>query len=68
MGTPKLPSEKRKYIEAFGEFDNCYSANSRTIPSEEDTPSGKRVYTLSLSQQPDWFAVEAIEQARRRLR
>lgn len=68
MGTPKLPSEKRKYIEAFGEFDNCYSANSRTVPSQDETPSGKRVHTLSLSQQPDQFAVEAIEQAKRRLR
>lgn len=68
MGTPKLPSEKRKYIEAFGEFDDCYSANSRTAPSEGKTPSGKRVYVLSLSQQPDPFAAEAIEQAKRRLR
>jgi len=68
MGTPALPSEKRKYIEAFGEFDNCYSANSRTVPSEDETVSGKRIYTLSLSRQPDQFAVEAIEQGLRRPR
>jgi hypothetical protein len=68
LGTPKSPSEKRKYIEAFGEFDNCYSGNSRTVPSEEETHSGKRIYTLSLSRQPDYFAAEVIEQAKRRLR
>lgn len=67
LGTPKLPSEKRRYVEVFGEFDNCYSGNSRTVASENETPSGKRIHVLSLDQQPDQFALEAIQQAKRRL-
>lgn len=66
LGTPKSPSEKRRYVEAFGEFDNCHSGNSRTAPSENETPSGKRIYVLDLGKQPDRFALEVIEQAKRR--
>ncbi|MGH7813863.1 MAG: BsaWI family type II restriction enzyme [Candidatus Binataceae bacterium] len=56
LGTPDAPSDKRKYIEQHGSFDNCYSANSRTVPSRGITPSGKRIYTLNLLEQPDQFA------------
>ncbi len=60
LGTPEEPSEKRKYVEEHGDFDNCYSANSRSVPSTGATRSGKRVITLSLSQQPDGFAADVI--------
>ena|GEM_PF-6098802 len=63
FGSPTEPSEKRKYIEQHGEFDNCYSANCRTIPSVPTTPSGKRIYTLELSRQPDQFARDTIARA-----
>jgi len=64
LGSPQSPSDKRQYIEQHGDFDNCYSANSRTVPSQSVTPSGKRVYTLNLSKQPDQFAQDVIARAR----
>ena len=48
LGTPETPSDKRKYIEHHGEFDLCLSYNSRTVPSPEQTPSGKRIFTVVL--------------------
>lgn len=60
FGRPEKPSDKRKYIENHGDFDNCYSANSRTIPSSNTTPSGKKVYRLNMSVQPDQFAKDII--------
>lgn len=53
---------KRNYFERDGQFDNCYSYNLRTIPSEGDTPSGKRIYRLSFSDpKPDQFMQDVIE-------
>jgi hypothetical protein len=66
LGTPKQPSEKRRYIEEHGDFDNCYSANERSAPSDATTPSGKRVYRINLSKQPDQFARDLIARARAR--
>lgn len=63
LGSPKSPSDKRRYIEEHGDFDNCYSGNLRTAPSESSTPSGKKVYQLNLSKQPDDFAEEVIRRA-----
>jgi len=60
LGSPDSPSEKRKYIEDHADFDNCYSANLRSVPSERQTTSGKRIYTLKLSEQPDRFASDVI--------
>ena len=71
FGSLAIPSEKRRYIEEHGEFDSCYAANSRSIPSAAVTPSGKRIYTIRLSDQPDQFAQDVISRAivaRRRLR
>ena len=48
LGTPEAPSDKRTYIENHGSFDLCVSYNSRTIPSLDSTPSGKRIFTVSL--------------------
>lgn len=48
---------KRAYIEEDGQFDALFSFNLRTPPSPLRTPSGKRIYTLSLSErQPDALA------------
>ena len=53
---------KRNYFERHGQFDNCYSYNLRTIPTEGDTPSGKRIYTLSFSDpKPDQFMRDVID-------
>ncbi|MGZ8847300.1 MAG: BsaWI family type II restriction enzyme [Pyrinomonadaceae bacterium] len=63
FGSLAIPSEKRRYIEEHGEFDSCYSANSRSIPSDPVTPSGRRIYTIRLSDQPDQFAQDVIARA-----
>jgi BsaWI restriction endonuclease type 2 len=43
---------KRNYIEVAGQFDGLFSFNLRTPPSETTTPSGKRIHTMSLHDQP----------------
>lgn len=49
---------KRNYVESSGQFDGLFSFNLRTPPSRENTPSGKRIYTMSLSErQPDQFVM-----------
>lgn len=60
LGSREAPSEKRRYIEEHGDFDNCYSANRRSVPSAGSTASGRRIYTLNLSEQPDQFASDVI--------
>lgn len=60
LGTHTSPSEKRKYVEEHGDFDNCYTANRRSEPSIGATTSGKRIITLVLSKQPDQFARDII--------
>ncbi|MCY3536309.1 MAG: hypothetical protein F4162_03405 [Synechococcus sp. SB0676_bin_10] len=45
---------KRNYVEVNGQFDALFSFNCRTPESSAQTPSGKRIYTLCLSEdQPD---------------
>lgn len=45
---------KRNYVEINGQFDGLFSFNLRTPESPARTPSGKRIHTLSLSEdQPD---------------
>jgi hypothetical protein len=45
---------KRSYIEIAGQFDGLFSFNLRTPPSQGTTPSGKRIYTMSLhDESPD---------------
>lgn len=61
LGSPARPSEKRKYVEQHGAFDNCYSFNSRTEPSTGATPSGKRVFTLNMKGRPDRFVQDTLE-------
>jgi len=63
LGTPADPSDKRRYIEEHGDFDGCYSANSRTAASAQRTPSGRRIVTLNLLEQPDEFVRDVIARA-----
>ena len=45
---------KRNYVEVNGQFDGLFSFNLRTPESPAHTPSGKRIFTLSLCEnQPD---------------
>ncbi|MGH9957960.1 MAG: BsaWI family type II restriction enzyme [Pyrinomonadaceae bacterium] len=60
FGTLAAPSEKRRYIEEHGEFHAAYTTNNRSVPSPEVTPSGKRIFAINLSNQPDQFAQDVI--------
>lgn len=60
LGTPQRPSEKRKYIEQHGSFDDCYSYNQRTQPSVGSTPSGKRIQVLQLAGAADQFVADCV--------
>jgi hypothetical protein len=66
LGAPDSPSEKRKYVEEHGDFDHCYSANTRSVPSAGKTRSGKRVIVLDLARQPDQFAKDVTAAAARK--
>lgn len=68
LGSPDSPSEKRKYIEVHGDFDNCYTANTRSIASGAKTKSGNRIVVLNLAKQPDQFAQDIIAAAKKRPR
>lgn len=61
LGTPEKPSEKRKYIEEHGSFDNCYVYNTRSIPSQEITNSGKYIYILKFDCGNDRFVDDVID-------
>lgn len=53
---------KRNYIEVDGQFDGLFSFNLRTPPSPPMTPSGKRIYTMSLhEEQPDQLVSFLLE-------
>ena len=66
LGTHASPSEKRKYVEVHGDFDHCYTANTRSIASSPKTKSGKRVIVRDLAHQPDQFAKDIIAAAKLR--
>jgi len=68
LGSPESPSEKRKYVEVHGDFDNCYTANTRSAPSGSKTKSGKRIIVLNLANQPDQFAQDVIAAAAKKRR
>lgn len=63
LGTPEVPTVKRKYVEEHGDFDHIFSANARTVPSSDKTKSGKRVIRIDPATQPDPFAQEVITRA-----
>jgi hypothetical protein len=53
--------DKRRYFEIAGQFNGCFSFNLRTQPSAETTPSGSKIYSLSLSEpQPDILVQEIV--------
>ncbi len=57
--------QKRQYIELKGQFDGLFSFNLRTPPSPASTPSGKRIYTMSMhEQQPDQLVRFLVERWR----
>ncbi len=64
LGSPSSPSEKRKYIEEHGSFDNCYSYNLRSVASKPKTKSGKYIYVQKLNGQPDFFVKDVSERWR----
>lgn len=68
LGTPAATSEKRRYVEIHGDFDHCYTGNTRSVASGAVTPSGKRIVVLNLSQQPDQFALDVIAASQQRQR
>ena len=56
---------KRNYIEEEGQFDGLFSFNLRTPSSPANTPSGKRIYTMSLGDtQPDQLVTFLMEKRR----
>jgi hypothetical protein len=58
---------KRAYIEEAGQFDALFSFNLRTPPSPATTSSGKRIYTLSLTEShPDELVGFVTNEWRRR--
>lgn len=63
LGTLAAPSVKRGYVEVHGDFDNLYTANTRSAPSPATTASGRRVIAINLGQQPDLFAQEVVARA-----
>jgi hypothetical protein len=60
LGSIEKPSEKRKYIELHGSFDNCYSYNLRTMPSKPPTPSGKYIKVQGLKFKEDAFVADTV--------
>ena len=55
-------TQKRDYVEVHGQFDALFSYNRRTPPSPAQTQSGKRIFTMSLSEpQPDDFVRFFVE-------
>ncbi|MDM8518569.1 BsaWI family type II restriction enzyme [Anaerolineales bacterium HSG6] len=53
LGSNNQSSDKRIYIEEDGDFDACFSYNTRTNPSNKITPSGKKIYASSLKRDED---------------
>jgi hypothetical protein len=48
---------KRRYVEVDGQFDGLFSFNLRTPPSQANTPSGKRIYTMLMHEEPDQLVI-----------
>jgi hypothetical protein len=43
LGSIDNPSDKRKYVEDYGQFSACFSFNHRTAESGKTTKSGKKI-------------------------
>ena len=55
LGSPNNPSDKRRYIEEHGDFSACFSYNHRTLPSLQETRSGRRIYLAEFKNNLDSF-------------
>ncbi|QDR81323.1 Type-2 restriction enzyme AgeI [Sporomusa termitida] len=55
FGVPEKPTHKRDLIEERGDFNVCFSYNSRTVPSPKTTKSGRRIHTVNMLESPDAF-------------
>lgn len=55
LGSPSNPSDKRRYVEEHGDFDACFSCNTRTIPSQKTTSSQKKIYVVDFKSETDIF-------------
>lgn len=63
LGSPSKPSDKRRYVEEHGDFSACFSYNTRTIPSLQDTRSGRRIYVANFRDSSDDFVQFIIKAA-----
>lgn len=61
LGSHEYPSDKRRYIEDYGDFDACFSYNLRTNPSIHSTRSGKRIFVSSMERDKDPFPQYVFE-------
>ncbi len=61
LGSPNTPSDKRRYIEDHGDFSACFSYNFRTLPSLQNTKSGRRIYLANFTNIPDNFVQFLVE-------
>ena len=68
LGTPDKPSDKRGYIENDVVFSACYSYNQRTVPSDNETPSGKKIYRLTFKREWDQLCADAVSEMEKRFR
>jgi BsaWI restriction endonuclease type 2 len=53
LGSPDSPSDKRNYIESHGSFSACFSYNLRTVPSNSNTISGRKIHVSTFNRQTD---------------
>lgn len=53
LGSPNAPSDKRAYIESHGAFSACVCYNTRSLPSNPQTQSGKRIYVSTFEHDDD---------------
>ena len=54
---------KRNYVEVAGQFSALFSFNLRTPPSHAETSSGRRIYTMSLHEEPPDQLVQFLIQS-----
>jgi transcriptional regulator with XRE-family HTH domain len=61
LGSNKVPSDKRKYIEEHGSFDACFSYNLRTSPSGPRTRSRKKIFVSSFDLTTDLLPTHIVQ-------
>lgn len=61
LGSEEATTDKRRYIEEFGQFEACFSYNTRGNASPEKTKSGKRIYVSTFKPEEDNFPILVIQ-------